>query len=84
MNAAQTLQPPRLPRSIPAQNRRREELAQLRIQRRLTAAELQEEERLERALYMRVYSQGIAETERRLAAAARRQPSYAQTEGFAR
>ena len=50
------------------QDQRRDELAALRLQRRMTDAELEEEARLERALALRVWREGQAAQEARIAA----------------
>jgi len=56
-------------RNIPVavQDRRRDELTSIRLQRRLTDAELREEERLEKALYTRTYRGAMREQSQRLA-----------------
>ncbi|KNH02640.1 hypothetical protein J121_424 [Qipengyuania citrea LAMA 915] len=57
-------------RDIANQDRRREELANLRLQRPLSEAELREEEQLENRLAMRVWRAQQRETEARLKEAA--------------
>lgn len=52
------------------QDARREELAEIRLQRPLTEAEITEEERLERALAHRVWRETQREAEARLKEAA--------------
>lgn len=56
--------------SVAAQDRRLAKLADLRLQRPLTAAELREEEQLENRLAMRVWRAQQRETEARLKEAA--------------
>lgn len=56
--------------SVAAQDRRRAQLAELRLQRALTEAELREEEQLEHRLAMRVWRAQQRETEARLKEAA--------------
>lgn len=55
---------PRL--SVPEQNRRRAELDEIRLQRRLTPAEMEEDERLSHAFYMRQWRAEQASIEARL------------------
>lgn len=51
-----------------AQDRRRDQLTQLRLQRPLTDDELREEERLENTLYARIWRAAERETQARLEA----------------
>jgi len=68
---------------IAAQDRRRDELAEIRIQRPLTEAETAEEARLERLLHARVWRAAQIEEQRRLDAAIAARTEQPKIEEFA-